>query len=952
MNKHILSFIFSVIIGISLVVPAHSTSIWQRKITNYERSQYKAGFQNWMITQSDKGWIYSANSNGLLEFDGVNWTSYPIRNNVIRIIKIIDNNIYIGGSSEFGLFKPNAIGQLTYRSLSDKSKNWGGEVWNIEDGGDVIYFISERYIHIYHKKVGNVSMIDSDTKIDCSLLHEGTLYLATPNGIFYLNSNNKLTFLEAAEPLSGHKIVSLLSYNKDILVTSAKKGLYLLNKSNIQQINSIADSFIQKNQLFSTAISGSKIAIGSVQNGVIIFDLKDSFYKEEFNINSGLKNNTVLGCFFDSNQNLWLGLDKGISYISLNSAISPLFATVSPIGTGYSSAMYNNELYFGTNQALYKLDKDNRYQLIKGSEGQIWSTNIIDNTLFSSGDNGIMVITPTETYKIDLLGAWETHALSEDKNKLMVATYSGFCILKRENGRWMFSHKIPEFRDSFRGFIEDDEPYNFWVANANGTMRRLTFDKNFEKIIRYKTYTLNNNAFDSNIIIRKIENNLVICTRNGILQYSRITDSFDHYTQLELMLEGPKYYEFLYVDKYKNIWFVADRNLKVLPYSEGKYHEYIHNWGLSNELIDSYENINMIDPETAIVAVDNAFARIDMSRKNGKSLTINTYIREITCSKNDSILSYGSSEKKLALPYSLNSIKINFAATFYDHSSDILYSFRLKGIDDDWSIPSTNTVKEYTGLHEGKYVFEVKAFIDGNPDSSSITSFSFTVHPPWYRSVLAYLLYSLAIVILILIIYKKTISKQKKIIHQKGEELIAQTRRYEEETKLKDEAIYELQNENLKNELKYKTQELNGYMLNVIRKNEMLENVKRNALNISKAIDEEKQISTIKQKVMSLISQINTNIEHDTDFEIFQSNFDLIHQDFFKLLDERFPNLTRNDKILCAYLNMNLSSKEIAPLLNISIRGVEVNRYRLRKKMDLDRDVNLSDFLQSLKQNI
>jgi Y_Y_Y domain. len=248
------------------------------------------------------------------------------------------------------------------------------------------------------------------------------------------------------------------------------------------------------------------------------------------------------------------------------------------------------------------------------------------------------------------------------------------------------------------------------------------------------------------------------------------------------------------------------------------------------------------------------------------------------------------------LPYSLNSIKINFAATFYDHSSDILYSFRLKGIDDDWSIPSTNTVKEYTGLHEGKYVFEVKAFIDGNPDSSSITSFSFTVHPPWYRSVLAYLLYSLAIVILILIIYKKTISKQKKIIHQKGEELIAQTRRYEEETKLKDEAIYELQNENLKNELKYKTQELNGYMLNVIRKNEMLENVKRNALNISKAIDEEKQISTIKQKVMSLISQINTNIEHDTDFEIFQSNFDLIHQDFFKLLDERFPNLTRNDK--------------------------------------------------------
>lgn len=138
-------------------------------------------------------------------------------------------------------------------------------------------------------------------------------------------------------------------------------------------------------------------------------------------------------------------------------------------------------------------------------------------------------------------------------------------------------------------------------------------------------------------------------------------------------------------------------------------------------------------------------------------------------------------------------------------------------------------------------------------------------------------------------------------------------------------------------------------MLNVIRKNEILEDVKRNALSISKSIDEEKEVNIIKQKVIRLISQINSNIEHDTDFEVFKSNFDLVHQDFFRLLDERFPGLSRNDKILCAYLYMNLSTKEIAPLLNISTRGVEVNRYRLRKKMNLDRDVNLSEYLQNLK---
>jgi FixJ family two-component response regulator len=64
-------------------------------------------------------------------------------------------------------------------------------------------------------------------------------------------------------------------------------------------------------------------------------------------------------------------------------------------------------------------------------------------------------------------------------------------------------------------------------------------------------------------------------------------------------------------------------------------------------------------------------------------------------------------------------------------------------------------------------------------------------------------------------------------------------------------------------------------------------------------------------------------------------------------LSEKFPNLTISDKKLCAYLKMDLSSKDIAPLLNMSFRSVEMSRYRLRKKMELERDVNLSDFLQN-----
>jgi DNA-binding CsgD family transcriptional regulator len=76
--------------------------------------------------------------------------------------------------------------------------------------------------------------------------------------------------------------------------------------------------------------------------------------------------------------------------------------------------------------------------------------------------------------------------------------------------------------------------------------------------------------------------------------------------------------------------------------------------------------------------------------------------------------------------------------------------------------------------------------------------------------------------------------------------------------------------------------------------------------------------------------------------------FNNIHTSFTQSLKEKFPNLSANDIKMCAYLRMNLSTKEIASILNISARGVEISRYRLRKKMDLENATNLTDFLLRL----
>ncbi len=925
-----------------------SNSVWQRNIINYERNTYMAGSQNWAIKQNPNNRkIYFANTLGLLEYDGVFWSLYQLKNKLVRAIQIENDRIYVGGSSEIGYFEPDELGRLIYHSLNIFAPEWRGEVWNIFVRGDKVYFIDEGQIVVYDGK-DKIRMIPTGTKIDCASSINNYIYIGTPEGIFFLNNNDKLTPLLDSENIKDEKIVSILSFEHKLLAVTARKGIYVLGSNKQTKLTLPASQqFIENNQLFCASLKGSFLALGSVQNGVLLTDLSNPQYTEEFNLTNGLFNNTILSSLFDLDGNLWIGLDRGIAYINIMSSIRPMFSSSSPIGTGYCSAYYKGSLYLGTNQGLYKVDNASKYSLVKDTEGQIWSLSVYNETLFCAGDNKISVIDNQSVYNIPTTGIWQIKPLKEYKDRMIASSYSGLKVITKKDGRWQFSHNIPGFYNSCRDFYED-ESHSLWVMGNENIILRLTLDYDLKKIIEKKEYILQSAINPENPFFNKIDNTLFICTRDEILKYVKMSDKFTPFTELENLLEGPQKYDYLFIDQYKNIWFANNNNFKFLRYDNG-YSKSMHSLGLSNDLINGYQNVTLKDSSSAILGVDRGFVKINLPNKQAVTVPLTATIRRIVATDNDSILYYEKSKQFLKIPYSLNSINIYFSTPEYAEKDEVVYSVRLHNVDEKWSTPSEKNNKEYTKLPEGAYTFEIKALKKGETDSNKITYLNFRVLPPWYRSIWAYLAYMAAILGCIFIFYRRTIWRQKRIIDEKGKELIAQKEKHQEEKLLKDKEIYELQNENLKNNLSYKTQELSGYVLNLARKNEMLEDVKNGAIAISKAIDDNKQPITIKQKVISLITQINHNIEHDKDFEVFQSNFNVLHSDFFFILEKRFGNLTRNEKVLCAYLKMNLSSKEISSLLNITIRGVEVSRYRLRKKLEIDKDINLNDFMNNLK---
>jgi AraC family chitin signaling transcriptional activator len=174
----------------------------------------------------------------------------------------------------------------------------------------------------------------------------------------------------------------------------------------------------------------------------------------------------------------------------------------------------------------------------------------------------------------------------------------------------------------------------------------------------------------------------------------------------------------------------------------------------------------------------------------------------------------------------------------------------------------------------------------------------------------------------------------KKYYNKKQQNLLYEAQKELELKELESsQKIIKLNNDKLRNDIESKNRELATSTMSIIKKNEFLNSIKNE-------LSEGKERSLIK-----VIKIIDKNLNNTDDWKMFQEAFNNADKKFLDKVKDKHQDLTPNDLRLCAYLRLNLSSKEIAPLLNISPRSVEVKRYRLRKKMNLDHNANLTNYI-------
>jgi DNA-binding CsgD family transcriptional regulator len=919
-------------------------------LINYPTSLYKAHNQNWDISQSADDIIYSANSDGLLEHDGASWKLYPLPDGQIVRAALYDEKtsdrtggkvlnrtaqaeqrIYVGGFSEFGYWKKEADGQLKYYSLSKKAGFTSlrtEEIWHILKTPGYIYFQSFSVIYRYDGK--NLKEIKSPGNIMfMRFVQNRVLVQSIGRGIYELKGA-QFEPLAGTESLSPTIISSILPCsNGGILISTTKHGLYIWRNGALSFWNISISEDLKRNIINRAIVMSrdSSIVFGTIQNGVYVVS-KSGVLRYQFNKETGLQNNTVLALKEDTRQQLWIGLDQGIDMVKMSSPIIAYQTSDNPLGSTYAAAIWRGNLYVGSNKGVFvkKWLSPEPFRPVWGLEGQTWALKVIDDQLLCGHNDATYRIEGSRVTKIsNVNGGWMFLPVRNGQDTLLLqGAYVGLHVYKKDaKGVWTYAYPVKNSVPIPIRQIVRDNAGTFWLGHAYKGLFQTRLTPALDSALLWKEFKAPRDLPSefSVEVVQWLNGQVRVRSGNAFFQpdiSGRLVPSGD-FSKEE---DNYKVRTGLHGD-----WFKIFMN-RVAFYQPGKEARI-----LPLSLVRNSETVVPLSEEYYFFCLDNGYALYNRKTRDEQNEVAGPpVIRKVANLRNLNETFAISGNPSLSSE--VRSLRIAFALPVY--GQNVQYKYRLKGLTDQWSEWTDQSFVEFTNLESTDYIFEIRSSIN-----DTIGTYHFAVKPYWRETLFAKILFAflIAVALAALIVYQeKRLARHRRKLIGEQEEKLRQQRLSSERR------IMQIQNEKLQSDIQSKSQQLSNVAINVVRKNEILEEIRDELKQVKAEMGQ--QLPNIHYQ--KLLHSIERNVAGKDDWVLFEQNFDEVHEQFFKRLRQIYPTISPSELRLAACLRMNLSTKEMAPVLGISVRGVEIKRYRLRKKLGLGIDANLVQFMMDI----
>lgn len=856
-------------------------------LRSFDTNQLPGKNQNWMITQDVNGSMYVANSSGIMVYDGFRWSLIHLPNqSIVRSVFLAsDGCVYVGGFQTFGFIDDGDPEELSYRQLSEEiPQEWitQQEMWNIFELESTIYWQSFSTIYGY-KEDSIFRLIPPSNIMFAQNVDSAILIPSLEVGIFRLGDEYIEKIQDNNSLPKGSRVAGIIykSNQESLIIGTQDNGIFLRKDNQYNSVTAPINEIAIKDRLNRIIqLSDGSIALGTIRNGLYILDDKMAI-KFHLNKSNGLPNNTVLSLFEDKDKNLWVGMDKGICLLELESSKKYYYDNAGLLGSIYAAINHDGTRYIGTNQGLFYLNEDFEYELIPETQGQVWSLLPYGKILLCAHNRGTFVVTKDNGRQItNNTGVWDMVITGNDK--IIQSTYTGLAVLENNTSDDFKISTLENQNYLIQKFIVQD--HKLVGIHPQQGIYILEFNSNFSEI--ESSILLDQNQLPAVKLtnIKLIDGITYFKSDDGFYELNPksnavIKSSLDLREWLELNPLTDLEHE---ISNITAVPIVNEKSEHILPY--------------------------LFQDSEGYFTIDNSTTAIKSVRLSIKGLS----------SKSKAIKNYKS------IPAFDNDITIRLANNRPFLQGDISVDYKLIGYDRSWKKIPTNGIIQARNLDRGEYKLVVRNTQNKTEENQLL---EFRILAPWYSSSLALVIYSCLGLVVIFLLYNQ---------HKRRLSRIELRLKEEQEEKLLS-AKMKARNEQLEQEIKYKSKMLANNAMTLIQKNKMLSDLK---VYLKRARNEENTLSYEK-----LVRLINRNIKSDEDWEIFEKNFAEVHDDFLTSLKKKHMSLTSGELRLAAYIRMNLSSKEIAPLLNISVRSVENKRHRLRKKFEIPTATSLKEYL-------
>ena len=905
-------------------------------ILKFQPEDYRAENQNWAITQNKNKTIFVANNEGLLEYNGARWTLNPSSNNtVIRSLLSDEDKIYSGSYMEFGFWKKDQKGILNYKSISKKIEDKLFEdenIWNIKKYQKWILFQSFHRIYFYNIDTEEINYLTDFNNYYRIFEIDAVIYIFKKDGALVKLENGKEVLITVfPESYNVRLVLNIFKIDNNYLVLTRSEGFFLIENGIVKKWDAPINKEFKKDQIFcGIRLKDNSFMLGTISNGVLHISSKGEVINR-INQTVGLTNNTVLYLYEDEDGNVWSALDNGINCLNNQSFIKEFNDDDGHFGTTYCSISFDDKIYIGTNQGLFykAINTNEPLKKVSGITGQIWSLFAINGDLLCGHTSGTYQIKNNTALKItDFSGTWNFREIPEKSNLILQGHYSGMSILEKQNGVWRLRNKLKGFQNSAR-FFEMINSKDVFVNHEYKGVYKLVFDDDYQNFKENNLLSSVEKGKGSGLT--KYDDNLFYSYNKGVFKLNSSTNNFEKDSVFSSLFSSDEYVSGkLISDKNNKLWSFNKSTISYLEKGpiENKFSiNFIPVQSYLRKTTVSFENISNVYNNSYLIGKTNGYLLLDLEKKQDFAHKI--YLNNIIL-KNADTLEVNLQKTGDFKAYQ-NSIEFQFSSPVYNKYEFINYQYQIN--NKNWIDLGNTSSLNFENLSFGTYVVKLRSTIANNLSDNTIT-YNFRINPPIYfttTAIVFYILLFLSIVFFVHKFYKKHYRKRhKKLVEYNFRQLEVQ--------KIKtDQEVIKLTNEKLSQEIESKNRELAISTMSIIKRNEFLRSIKKE-LKQNPQIDDSNPIYKLIEK----------NLNSTKDWDFFKEAFNNADKDFLKRAKKLHPDLTHNNLKFCAYLRLNLTSKEIAPLLNISVKSVEIRRYRLRKKLNLSSKTNLTDYILSI----